>query len=189
MSTAAVDADLDSSRLVWVDLEMTGLNVEKERIIEIACLVTEGDLTIVAKGPNIVIHQSDELLNSMDEWCTEHHGQSGLTEAVRNSKVSTEEAEAKVLKFVSQHVPQGKCPLAGNSVGTDKLFLDRFMPRLAKYLHYRVVDVSTVKELCRRWYPEDFKRAPSKKLTHRAMDDILESIEELKFYKYTVFKS
>ncbi|RUS69506.1 hypothetical protein EGW08_022735 [Elysia chlorotica] len=190
MSSSVKGADnMDSNRLVWIDLEMTGLDVEKERIIEIACLITEGDLTIVEKGPNLVIHQDNKFLDGMDEWCTLHHGQSGLTEAVRNSSISTEEAEAKVLSFVSQHVPPGKCPLAGNSVGTDKLFLERYMPKLAKHLHYRIVDVSTIKELCRRWYPEDFKKAPAKKLSHRAMDDIVESIEELKYYQAAVFKS
>ncbi|GFS07885.1 small nuclease [Elysia marginata] len=201
-TTAVSDAEvMDANRLVWIDLEMTGLNVEKARIIEIACIVTEGDLTIVAKsqsqnpmsdwnklnskfirqsitinckslinsGPNLVIHQDDELLEGMDEWCTLHHGQSGLTESVRNSTISTEEAEAKVLSFVRQYVPPGKCPLAGNSVGTDKLFLERYMPKLAAHLHYRIVDVSTIKELCRRWYPEDLKKAPAKKLTHRSV--------------------
>ncbi|KAK3775857.1 hypothetical protein RRG08_041569 [Elysia crispata] len=190
MSTAAKDeCHMDSHRLVWIDLEMTGLDVEKERIIEIACLITERDLKIVAKGPNLVIHQDSKFLDNMDEWCTLHHGQSGLTEAVRNSTITTEEAEAKVLSFLSQYVPQGKCPLAGNSVGTDKIFLERYMPSLAKHLHYRIVDVSTVKELCRRWFPEDFKKAPAKKLSHRAMDDIVESIEELKYYQSAVFKS
>ncbi|CAG5135084.1 unnamed protein product [Candidula unifasciata] len=175
-------------RLVWVDLEMTGLDIVNDTILEIACLITEKDLQIVAEGPDIVIHQSNEVLDNMGEWCTEQHGKSGLTEAVRSSKVSLQEAEQMVLDFVKEYTPKGKCPLAGNSVGVDRSFIERHMPRLAEHLHYRVVDVSSVKELCRRWYPEDLSQAPVKKETHRAMDDIRESICELQFYRSTIFK-
>ncbi|XP_059160069.1 probable oligoribonuclease isoform X2 [Physella acuta] len=136
-----------SSRLVWIDLEMTGLDVDKERIIEIACVVTEEDLTVVDKCPSIIIHQDDELLNQMSDWCVEHHGESGLTNAVKQSKITTEEAEQMVLEFLLKHTTPGTCPLAGNSVGMDKRFIDKYMPRLSQHLHYRIVDVSTVKEL------------------------------------------
>ncbi|XP_035825833.1 probable oligoribonuclease isoform X3 [Aplysia californica] len=177
-----------SSRIIWIDLEMTGLDVDSDTILEIACIVTEGDLALVAEGPSLIIHQENEVLENMGEWCTEQHGKSGLTESVRNSKISLHQAEEQVLEFVKQHTPSGVCPIAGNSVGKDKQFLERYMPRLASHFHYRIVDVSTIKELCRRWYPNLEKRLPSKNLSHRALDDIRESIEELKFYKMHIFK-
>ncbi|XP_035825831.1 probable oligoribonuclease isoform X2 [Aplysia californica] len=156
-----------SSRIIWIDLEMTGLDVDSDTILEIACIVTEGDLALVAEGPSLIIHQENEVLENMGEWCTEQHGKSGLTESVRNSKISLHQAEEQVLEFVKQHTPSGVCPIAGNSVGKDKQFLERYMPRLASHFHYRIVDVSTIKELCRRWYPNLEKRLPSKNLSHR----------------------
>ncbi|KAJ8275633.1 hypothetical protein COCON_G00073850 [Conger conger] len=175
-------------RLVWVDLEMTGLDIEKDQIIEMACIITDSNLNILAEGPNLIIKQPDELLDGMSDWCKEHHGKSGLTQAVRNSKISLQQAEYEFLAFIRDHTPPGHCPLAGNSVHADKKFLDKYMPQFMRHLHYRIVDVSTIKELCRRWFPEEYKLAPQKKASHRALDDISESIKELQFYRANVFK-
>ncbi|KAG7163240.1 oligoribonuclease, mitochondrial-like [Homarus americanus] len=177
-----------SERLVWVDLEMTGLDVEKEEIMEAAVIITDSELNVVSEGPNIILKVEDKVLDNMNDWCRQHHGKSGLTEGCRKSIISLSAAEDQLLQFVTQHTEKGKAPLAGNSVHADKKFLDKYMPKLMKHLHYRIVDVSTVKELCRRWYPEDFTAAPSKKVSHRALDDIKESIEELKYYKSSIFK-
>ncbi|XP_020776329.2 small fragment nuclease [Boleophthalmus pectinirostris] len=178
-----------SQRMVWVDLEMTGLDIEKDQIIEMACIITDSDLNVVAEGPNLIIKQPDELLDGMSDWCKEHHGKSGLTAAVRSSKISLEQAEYEFLSFVRQHTPPGQCPLAGNSVHADKRFLDKYMPQFMYHLHYRIIDVSTIKELCRRWFPDEYKEAPQKKASHRALGDIRESIKELQFYRVNVFKS
>ncbi|CAH1797175.1 unnamed protein product, partial [Owenia fusiformis] len=178
----------DKDRLVWVDCEMTGLDIDTCHLIEMACIVTDGNLQTIAEGPNIIIHQSDEILNSMNEWCIEQHGQSGLTQAVRDSKISLQQAEMEMLSFIRQHVPEGKCPLAGNSIHADKKFLDKYMPQFINHLHYRIIDVSTIKELCRRWNPQEFENAPKKANTHRALDDINESIKELMYYRRTIFK-
>ncbi|KAK8405799.1 hypothetical protein O3P69_001938 [Scylla paramamosain] len=177
-----------TERLVWVDLEMTGLDVSKEEIMEAAVIVTDSDLNIVAEGPNLVLKVEDKVLDNMNDWCKEHHGKSGLTEACRKSTISLSAAEDQLLQFVANHTEKGKAPLAGNSVHADKKFLDKYMPKLMKHLHYRIVDVSTVKELCRRWYPEQFSAAPTKKVSHRALEDIKESIEELSYYKSSIFK-
>ena len=174
--------------MIWIDLEMTGLDPSVDRIIEIATLVTDEQLQVLAEGPDLILHQSDELLGRMDEWNRKHHGESGLTEAVRASNVSEAEAEEQTLALVAAHSERGKAPLAGNSVHTDRLFLSRHMPRLHGWLHYRNVDVSTVKELVRRWYPEVFQGRPSKKGTHRSREDILESIAELQYYRAKVFR-
>ncbi|KAJ3272199.1 Oligoribonuclease, mitochondrial [Terramyces sp. JEL0728] len=173
--------------LVWIDLEMTGLDLKKDRIIELACIITDGELSQVIKGPEIIINQPESLMNSMDEWCTEHHGKSGLTKAVLESKTSTREAEDRLLAFIKEHIPKAKeGVLAGNSIHVDRQFLYQEMPRVTDYLHYRIVDVSTVKELSKRWYPD---LPPLKKaLSHRALEDILESIKELEYYRKTVFK-
>uniref|UniRef100_A0A671TU63 Oligoribonuclease, mitochondrial n=1 Tax=Sparus aurata TaxID=8175 RepID=A0A671TU63_SPAAU len=169
--------------------QMTGLDIEKDQIIEMACIITDSELNVLAEGPNLIINQPDELLEGMSEWCKEHHGKSGLTQAVRDSKITLEQAEYEFLSFIRQHTPPGQCPLAGNSVHADKRFLDKFMPQFMYHLHYRIIDVSTIKELCRRWFPEEYKMAPHKKATHRALDDICESIKELQYYRATVFKS
>ncbi|XP_053449707.1 oligoribonuclease, mitochondrial isoform X1 [Nycticebus coucang] len=137
-----------AQRMVWVDLEMTGLDIEKDQIIEMACLITDSDLNILAEGPNLIIKQPDELLDSMSDWCKEHHGKSGLTKAVKESTITLQQAEYEFLSFVRQQTPPGLCPLAGNSVHADKKFLDKYMPQFMKHLHYRIIDVSTVKELC-----------------------------------------
>jgi len=179
----------ENENMVWVDCEMTGLDCNKDHLLEIAVIVTDGDLNILAEGPNLVIHQSEEILNSMNEWCVQQFsGEDGLTEKVRKSKISLEDAENQVVEFVQKWTPKGKCPLAGNSVGADKTFLVKYMPKFMDHLHYRIVDVATVKELTRRWYPEEFCQTPQKKLAHRALDDILEAIEELKYYRQSVFK-
>lgn len=180
--------DDKSKRFVWVDLEMSGLDIEKEHILEMACLVTDTDLNIVAEGPNLVINQPDEVLNNMGEWCTQHHGESGLTEAVRKSDVSLKQAENEMLNFIKEHTSERTALLAGNSIHADRMFLNKYMPNFLNHLHYRILDVSTIKELCRHWYPEEKKKTPQKKIAHRALDDIKESIQELEFYKGAIFK-
>ncbi|CAN9501496.1 unnamed protein product [Ophioblennius macclurei] len=175
-------------RMVWVDLEMTGLDIDKDQIIEMACIITDGDLNVLAEGPNLIIKQPDELLDGMSDWCKEHHGNSGLIQAVRDSKIDLHQAEYEFLSFVRQHTPPGQCPLAGNSVHADKKFLDKYMPQFMYHLHYRIIDVSTIKELSRRWFPDEHRMAPHKKSSHRALDDIRESIKELQYYKASIFK-
>lgn len=175
--------------LVWVDLEMTGLDLQKDTVIEIACLITDGKLRNPVEGPNLAIHHSDEVLSNMNEWCIEHHGASGLTDRVRNSAVSMQEAEEQVLSFVTKHVPEPKVALlAGNSVHVDLAFLRQCMPRLVDHLHYRIVDVSSIAEVCRRWCPEIAKAAPRKERLHTALADIKESIQELRYYKSACFR-
>lgn len=186
--SSASEDPVATNLLVWLDLEMTGLDPYRERILEIAAVVTSAELEVVAEGPSLVVHQPDEVLDGMGPWCTEHHGASGLTERVRASTLGEEEAERQILEFVAAHCAEATAPLAGNSVHTDRAFLARYMPRLDGYLHYRIVDVSTVKEVVRRWYPSVFSRRPRKKSTHRALDDIVESIEELRFYRDRVFR-
>ncbi|XP_068640386.1 uncharacterized protein [Aristolochia californica] len=176
--------------LVWIDLEMTGLDVEVDRILEIACIVTDGKLSKVVEGPDLVIHQSKECLENMGEWCQSHHATSGLTERVLQSTVTEKEAEKEVMEFVKKHVgTDRKALLAGNSVYVDFQFLKKYMPDLAGLFSHVVVDVSSVKALCIRWFPGDHKRAPQKANKHRAMDDIKESIAELRYYKQAIFKA
>jgi oligoribonuclease len=171
-----------------MDLEMTGLDPDRERIIEIAVLVTDAQLEITAEGPDLVIHQPETLLSQMDGWNQKHHAASGLLERVRASTVSEAEAEAAVLAFLREHVPERSVPLAGNSIHQDRRFLRRYMPSVDAYLHYRNLDVSTVKELARRWYPEVYAKAPDKRGSHRALDDIRESIAELRYYRTQIFR-
>ncbi|XP_064462176.1 oligoribonuclease, mitochondrial-like isoform X2 [Ornithodoros turicata] len=179
----------NTNMLVWVDLELTGLNIDKDRVMEMACVVTDGKLNVVAEAPTVVVHQPDDVLESMNEWCKENHGQSGLTQACKESKMTMEEAEKVMLDFVRQYTPPGKCPLAGNTVFMDRLFLARHMPEFEKHLHYRIVDVSSVKELCKRWYPQAYRDALQVKSgSHRALADIKESIAELKFYQDHIFR-
>ncbi|MCA9679793.1 MAG: oligoribonuclease [Kofleriaceae bacterium] len=174
--------------LVWMDLEMTGLDPERERIIELAVLITDGELELVAEGPELVIHQPDELLAAMDAWNTKHHTASGLVDRVRASTVTEAEAEAQVVAFIDAHLgAKERPPLAGNSIHQDRRFIHRYMPALDARLHYRMVDVSTVKELGRRWYPAIYDRRPGKNESHRALDDIRESIAELRFYRDSMF--
>ena len=173
-------------RIVWVDLEMSGLDINKEHILEMSCLITDADLNIIATGPEIVINQSDEVLDNMGEWCKNMHGKTGLTEAVKKSKIDLKSAESIMLDFIKKHVPKGACPLAGNSIHLDRMFLDKYMKNFVNHLHYRIIDVSSIKELATRWYPNN-KFFP-KYNTHRSLDDIKESIEELKHYRSTIFK-
>lgn len=183
-----MDADKrPATRLVWMDLEMTGLNPESDVVLEVATLVTDAALDVVAEGPALAIHHDDAVLATMDDWNTRHHTASGLVERVRRSEVSLIEAEAVTLAFVERHCAPQTAPLCGNSVWQDRRFLARHMPVLNAYLHYRIVDVSTVKELARRWRPalvDGFE----KKNTHRALDDIRESIAELRHYRDHFFR-
>jgi len=177
-----------SDVLVWLDMEMSGLDPDRERIIEIATILTDGNLVELAVGPELVIHQSDELLAAMDDWNKKHHGASGLSDRVRASTTSEADAEAQTIAFINGFVTAKDRPvLAGNSIHQDRRFIRRYLPQLEKRLHYRMVDVSTVKELARRWYPAIVAKQPPKKETHRALDDIRESIEELRFYRQHVF--
>jgi len=174
--------------IVWVDLEMTDADINRGHIIEIACIITDGQLSVVQEGPNIVINQPPEIMENMNAWCIKQHGQSGLTQRVLDSRVSLEQAEALVLQFIQQHVKLPKtAPLAGNSIHVDRMFLVKYMPKLEQYLHYRIIDVSSIKELCWRWYPKQYNQKPTKNCTHRALDDIRESIEELRFYRKAIF--
>ena len=175
-----------AENLVWLDMEMTGLDPELCVPIEITTIVTDSELNILAEGPNLVIHQPQAALDAMDEWNTKHHGSSGLTRAVQESKISCAEAERLTLEFVKQWTYQGRAPLCGNSIGQERRFLRRYMSELEAYLHYRVIDTSSIKELARRWYGES---GPQKGQAHRALDDIRESIAELAHYRETVFKS
>lgn len=175
--------------LVWIDLEMTGLNVEVDRILEIACIVTDGKLTKSIEGPDLVIHQSKECLDRMGEWCQSHHKDSGLIIKVLQSTISEGEAEKQIIEFVKRNIGTYTPLLAGNSVYVDFVFLKKYMPDLASLFSHVVVDVSSVKALCIRWYPRENKKAPPKENKHRALDDIRESIMELKYYKQNIFKA
>lgn len=175
------------SNLIWIDLEMSGLKPETDHILEIATVVTDKELNILAEGPTLVIHQPDTVLDAMDEWCTTHHGQSGLTEKVRQSAVSLSDAETETLAFVQQWVEKGASPLCGNSIWQDRRFLIKYMPMLDAYFHYRIIDVSTLKELAVRWQP-NILAGVQKKGSHRALDDIVESIDELKHYRQSFLK-
>jgi oligoribonuclease len=178
----AKEKDARRNRLVWIDLEMTGLDPETCAIVEIATIVTETDLTIVAEGPNLVIHQPDDVLATMAPIVVEMHSRSGLTERIRTSSVTVEQAEAETVAFIRAHVDDGTAPLAGNSIWKDRQFLERYMKGICSCLHYRMIDVSTLKELVLRWFPPE-ARAPKKRETHRALDDIRESIGELRHYR------
>ncbi|EOX4959556.1 oligoribonuclease [Vibrio alginolyticus] len=173
--------------LIWVDLEMTGLDPEAHKIIEIASIVTDSELNILAEGPVLAIHQPEEELAKMDDWCTNTHTASGLVERVRNSQISEQDAVAQTIEFLEKWVPKGASPICGNSIGQDRRFLYKHMPELEEFFHYRYVDVSTLKELARRWQPEVLNGF-TKQGTHLALDDIRESIAELKYYRGTIFK-
>ncbi|HEX2213757.1 MAG TPA: oligoribonuclease [Mycobacterium sp.] len=174
--------------LVWIDCEMTGLDLKSDRLIEIAVLVTDSDLNILGDGLDVVIHAPEDSLSSMIDVVAQMHAKSGLVDEVRASAVDVPTAEAMVLDYVQQHVKQAKtAPLAGNSIATDRGFIARDMPKLDDYLHYRMIDVSSIKELCRRWYPRIYFGQPEKGLAHRALADIHESIRELRYYRQTAF--
>ncbi len=172
-----------------MDLEMTGLDVARNVIVEVATLITDDDLAIVAEGPDLVVTASAEQLDAMDDFVRSMHTKSGLLDEIASSTISLEEAGDATLEFIRSHVPNARTvPLAGNSIGTDRRFLAAYLPTIEEYLHYRSVDVSTVKELARRWYPDSMEDAPVKAGGHRAMDDIRESVAELAYYRATVFK-
>jgi len=167
-------------------MEMSGLNPDKEVILEVAAVVTDAELNVLDEGIDLVVHQPDEVLSGMDAWCTKQHGLSGLTAAVKAATLSLADAEQQVLTYLAKHTSKGSSPLCGSSVSHDRRFIDRYMHELASYLHYRTVDVSSVKELVKRWYPDAVP--PPKRGTHRALDDILESLGELRFYRDAAFK-
>lgn len=172
----------DSQHLIWIDLEMTGLNPDTDKIIEIATIVTDKDLNILAQGPVIAVHQSDEALAAMDDWNQLHHGQSGLIDRVKASRIDAAEAERLTIEFLKQWVTANSSPICGNSVGQDRRFLVLYMPELEAFFHYRAIDVSTLKELAARWAPA-LKDGFKKETKHQALDDIIESIEELRYYR------
>lgn len=178
---------LDPNALVWIDLEMTGLNTNTDHILEIATIITDADLNVIAQGPVLAIHQTDAALNGMDDWNKRTHTSSGLIERVRASALTTGEAEAQTVRFIQDYVPKNKSPLCGNSICQDRRFLARLMPTLEEYLHYRNLDVSSIKEIARRWKPS-VSEGFEKKNTHKALDDILESIAELKYYRENFFR-
>jgi oligoribonuclease len=179
-----------TDRLVWIDCEMTGLDLRRDALIEIAVLVTDADLALLDDGLDIVIHTADDVLETMIPFVQEMHAASGLTDQVRASTVTLGEAEERVLDYVRSHVPDPKsAPLCGNSIATDRGFLARDMPGLDEHLHYRMIDVSSIKELAKRWYPKVYQSQPEKSLAHRALADIRESIRELDFYRRTLFVS
>ncbi len=174
--------------LAWIDLEMTGLDPARHAIVEIACLVTDDDLTIVGEGPDLVVHASPEQIAAMDDVVRAMHTRSGLLAAMEASTTTLADAGAQTLAFLKEHIPAARTvPLAGNSIGTDRRFLAAQLPEIEDFLHYRSVDVSTIKELCRRWRPEVYKAAPEKKGGHRALQDIRESVAELAYYKTAIF--
>ena len=177
----------DKSNLIWIDLEMTGLDTQSDYIIEIASIVTDKDLNILDEGPNLVIHQPDEIMNNMDSWNTNQHNKSGLRERVRSSDINESFAESATIKFLSKYTHKGHSPLCGNSICQDRRFLARCMPELEQYCHYRNVDVTSIRELGKRWFFEDTDNF-SKRSNHRALDDIRESIEELRYYRKNLFR-
>lgn len=173
----------DSQHLIWIDLEMTGLNPDTDLIIEIATVVTDKDLNILAEGPVLAIYQSEDMLAAMDDWNQKHHGESGLIDRVRSSQIVETQAEQQTIDFLKQWAPENTSPMCGNSIGQDRRFLYRYMPKLEAYFHYRNIDVSTLKELAARWAPE-ITNGFNKITAHRALEDIKESIEELRYYRH-----
>lgn len=180
-----------SKNLIWMDLEMTGLDPNKDKIIEIAVIVTDSELNILDESIDMVIHQPDEVLDNMNNWCKEHHGQSGLTEKSRDSQIDLAEARKVLFKKIRKYCEEGQGLLCGNSVYVDRMFLKQYFPKVEKYLNYRMIDVSSFKEIAKRWYAEtvkDFLEHKTTDLSHRALDDIKWSISELKFYREKIFR-
>ena len=176
-------------RLVWMDLEMTGLDLQRHHIVEIAVLVTDANLDVLVDGLDLVVHQPAEVLAEMDDFVRKMHTKSGLLSEIERSSLTLEDASKQTLEYIKRFVPEpGTAPLCGNSIGVDRRFLDRYLPDLDRYLHYRSIDVSSLKELCRRWYPEAYKRRPSKTESHRALDDITESVAELRYYRDAIMR-
>ncbi|XP_001358637.4 probable oligoribonuclease [Drosophila pseudoobscura] len=187
MSTSKSGAD-DETDLVWMDLEMTGLDVDTDKILEVSCIITDKDLNIKSEGPCFAINYPEDVYKNMNEWCIKHHNESGLIDRCRSSDVTPDKAGDLVMSYLQKNIPKGKCPLAGSSVYMDRLFIRKYMSPVNEYLHYRIVDVSTIKELAKRWCPDIAKAAPRKVFAHRSLDDIMESIQELKYYKEHLFK-
>ncbi|MEP1445946.1 MAG: oligoribonuclease [Paraglaciecola sp.] len=177
---------INTENLVWIDMEMTGLDPESDLVLEIATIVTDKDLNILAEGPVLAIYQTDEVLNSMDQWCIDTHGKSGLTQRCRDSNINIQQATQQTIAFIEEYVPKGISPLCGNTIGQDRRFLVKYMSELEEYFHYRNIDVSTIKELVKRWKPE-LLDGFHKKGVHLALDDIRESIAELVYYRQHVF--
>ncbi|XP_054271229.1 probable oligoribonuclease isoform X2 [Macrosteles quadrilineatus] len=179
-----------AENIVWVDMEMTGLDPNKDHVLEVACLVTDGNLNILAEGPDLCISHPPEVMSSMNEWSTKQHGESGLTSKCQTNGIPLREAELKLLNFVREWTPFKKCPLGGNTVYMDRIFLMKYMPEFEQHMHYRIIDVSSVKEICSRWYPGIYNQQPNKKeiAKHRALADIRMSIDELKFYREHIFR-
>jgi oligoribonuclease len=182
-------ADAADDHLVWIDLEMTGLDIERHVIVEIACIVTNSELETLDDGLDVVVHPPPGALDQMDDFVRTMHTKSGLLVAMEASTTDLQTAGAQALDYIREHVPERQAPVCGNSIGVDRRFLDRYLPAIDQYLHYRSIDVSSFKELCRRWYPAIYKKRPSKNETHRALDDIRESIEELRYYRSAMFVS
>jgi oligoribonuclease len=176
------------NHLIWIDCEMTDLDPVNGRLLEIACVITAPDLYEVARHPSIIINVSDEILGSMGPWCTKQHQESGLVAASKESTITTAQAEQMLLRFVRNYTKAGSCPMAGNSIFMDRLFIMNQMPEFHKHFHYRNVDVSSIKELVRRWYPKIYGESPTKKFLHRCLNDIEDSIAELQYYRSTVFR-
>jgi oligoribonuclease len=176
-------------RLVWIDLEMTGLDVERHRIVEVAVLVTDAQLEILADGLDLVVHQPPEVMAEMDDFVRKMHTKSGLLGEIERSSLTLDDAGTQAVEYIRQFVPEtATAPMCGNSIGVDRRFLDRYLPDLDRYLHYRSIDVSSIKELCRRWYPAVYKKRPGKAETHRALDDIRESVAELRYYREAIMR-
>jgi oligoribonuclease len=186
VSEAPASAD---DRLVWIDLEMTGLDLERHRIVELAVIVTDAQLEVLADGLDLVVHQPPEVLAEMGDYVRKMHTKSGLLGEIERSSLSLDVAGTQAVEYIRQFVPEaGTAPMCGNSIGVDRRFLDRYLPDLDRYLHYRSIDVSSIKELCRRWYPAVYQKRPGKAETHRALDDIRDSVAELRFYRETIMR-
>ncbi|MDY4162836.1 MAG: oligoribonuclease [Sutterella sp.] len=181
------DPSYSEDNLIWIDMEMTGLQPEVNRVIEVAAIITDKELNILHEGPVVAVHQSDEVLDGMDDWNTETHTRSGLVKRVRESTIDETECERIFIETFRRFVPEGKSPMCGNTIGQDRRFMARWLPNLERYFHYRYVDVSTLKELARRWAPEHVKSFP-KSTRHQALSDIQESIDELRHYRRTIMK-
>lgn len=186
------DGRVPDSRIVWVDMEMSGLDPDNCKVLEVACVITDCNLTVVARAPHLIIHQNKQVLDNMNSWCLEQHNKSGLIAECLKSSTSEQEADKVLLDFLQDHkVPKYGCSLAGNTVYMDRLFMRKYLPKFENYLHYRIIDVSSIKELCKRWFPKEYENSPDKNkdlCNHRALADINTSIEELKYYKEHIFR-
>jgi oligoribonuclease len=186
---AVAEASSVDDRLVWIDLEMTGLDLQRHRIVELAVLVTDAQLEVLADGLDLVVHQPPEVLAEMEDIVRKMHAKSALLAEIERSLLTLDAAGKEAIEYIKQFVPEpGTAPMCGNSIGVDRRFLDRYLPDLDRYLHYRSIDVSSLKELCRRWYPEAYKKRPSKTEAHRALDDIKESVAELRYYRDAIMR-